>query len=128
MRALLLVLSISGLITLFACQALIIIAPTGRIWLATEPIQCLGNDWERDWLDRHDGDYDSYPRDREPQSEIIKDYYRSQGVEVFEITTKRRKEAVCTACSCPQGFTLYVRVGEGDTKVMLSLGFREESP
>ena len=34
-----------------------------QTWVAIEPIQCLGNPWEQDWLDNNNGEYDAYPKD-----------------------------------------------------------------
>ncbi len=123
---------------LVSCQQPQILAPglpdLGRAWVATEPIQCLGNPWERDWLASHDGDYGSYPKDPtkpglEPaEVEIIRDYYRRQGVVVFEAATKGRYEVVCAACSCPEGYTLYLEVRRQDVERMTSFGYRQESP
>lgn len=102
------------------------LAPPERAWVAIEPIQCLGNPWEQDWLASHHGDYGSYPRDNPFQ--IIKDYYRRQGVVVYEAATQARYEVVCLACSCPEGYTLYLEVRRQDVPAMLALGYREESP
>ena len=123
---------------LVSCQQQQVLAPVppdlGRAWVATEPIQCLGNAWEQDWLASHHGDYASYPRDPakpglEPaEVEIIKDFYRRRGVVVFEAATKGRYEAVCAACTCPEGYTLYLEVRRQDVNAMISLGYRQESP
>jgi len=103
-------------------------APVERAWVAIEPIQCLGNPWERDWLASHQGDYASYPRNKPAEFQIIKDYYRRQGVVVYQAATRDRYQAVCLACSCPEGFTLYLEVRRPDVRTMIGLGYREESP
>lgn len=103
-------------------------------WVAIEPIQCLGNPWEQAWLADHDGDHDAYPKDPtspglEPaELEIIKDYYRERGVTVSQGRNVPKFEAVCLACTCPEGHTLYLRVRDEDVATMVSLGFRAESP
>lgn len=97
-------------------------------------MQCLGNPWEQDWLERNDWDYDAYPRDPtrfglEPQEfEIIQDYYDSEGVVVFDGQTAPKYNNVCLACSCPEGHTLYLLVREQDVAVMVGWGYRVESP
>jgi len=97
-------------------------------WVAIDPIQCLGNPWERDWLERHDNDYDSYPRDWERRKRIILNYYRKLGVGIQDITAHRTMEVVCEACCCPEGYTLYLYVDDKDVRTMLALGFRFEEP
>jgi len=105
-----------------------------RVWVAVEPIQCLGNPWERDWLETHAWDYSGYPKDPttpglEPQEfEIIRDFYDRHGVSVFEAETAQKYDVVCAACSCPEGHTLYLLVRVGDVQQMIEFGYREEAP
>lgn len=106
----------------------------GRVWVATEPIQCLGNPWEHDWLESHSGDHSGYPKDPstpglEPKEiAIIQSYYGRQGIEVFATETARKFDVVCLACSCPEGHTLYLLVREQEVEQMIEFGYREESP
>ena len=106
----------------------------GRVWVALEPIQCLGNPWERDWLESHNWDYSGYPKDPtapglEPEEfAIIQDFYDRAGVVVFEAETALKYEAVCLACSCPEGHTLYLLVSAESVQKMMELGYRVESP
>jgi hypothetical protein len=103
-------------------------------WVAAEPIQCLENPWEQDWLENHGWDYEGYPKDpTTPQLEpeefvIIQGYYERQGVVVFEGENAPKYEEVCLACNCPEGQTLYLRVRHEDVPTMVSLGYRVESP
>lgn len=99
--------------------------PPDRAWVATAPIQCLGNDWEQDWLASHDGDYNAYPRDPDGRSQIIIAYYERQEVEVFQVVREPWEEGVCAACSCAAGFTLYLMVPEEDVATMENLGFHQ---
>ena len=94
--------------------------------MATEPIQCLGNAWEKDWLDDHGGDHDAYPReDRVAQSQIIRTYYQDLGVTVFLVRFQEHDDrAVCLACSCSAGYTLYLLVRDGDVETMRQQGYR----
>lgn len=77
------------------------------VWVAIEPIQCMGNPWERDWLESHNRDYAAYPSDPtkpglEPEEyNIIKDFYKKQRVSVFAAETAPKYDSVCNACSCP---------------------------
>ena len=104
-----------------------ILPPGDRAWVATEPVQCLGNPWERDWLARY-GDIQPYPGYPGAEERIIREYYAGIGVEVGEIVSIPKYQAVCEACSCPRGDVLYLSVREGDVDTMIRLGFRLESP
>jgi hypothetical protein len=97
-------------------------------WVATDPIQCLGNPWEIEWLEEHDGDYSKYPRDKKEQLKIIDDYYERRGVKVFNTAIVNTYEVVCCACSCPAGHTVYLYVKNEDVQTMLDFGFRVEDP
>lgn len=99
-----------------------------RVWVAIEPIQCLGNSWERDWLERNDGDYAGYPQDLASQFRIIKAYFEEQGVSVHAMTSRTKYKRVCLACFCPRGDTLYIQVDAGDVEAMEREGFRREAP
>ena len=104
------------------------------VWVAIEPIQCMGNPWERDWLESHNWDYSSYPRsltDEELDPEVLKiirGYYRRQGVNVFAGETAHKYDAVCAACSCPAGYTLFLLVEKDKVPKMIDFGYREEAP
>ena len=118
-----------------SCITEIHVNPTGvHVWVATEPIQCLNNPWERDWLESNDWDYSRYPKDPstpglEPEEfEIIQNYYDRQGVEVSEAETNPRFDAVCLTCSCPEGHTLYLFVRAEDVEQMIEFGYRKEAP
>lgn len=105
-----------------------------RSWVATDPVQCLGNPWEQDWIQSHGGNYGAYPRDPstpglEPaEVVIIKDYYRRLGVVVQDVDSAWKHQVVCAACSCPEGYTLYLRVRPEDVEKMLALGYSEVPP
>jgi len=106
-------------------------APT---WVAIEPTQCLTNSWEADWLERHGGDYAGYPKDParpglEPEEiVVITEYYRGKGVVVSQTATTPKYDAVCLACSCPEGHTMFLRVRAQDVDTMIGLGYRVEAP
>jgi len=99
-----------------------------QTWVATTPIQCLRNDWEKDWLSHPGHEYGDYPRDFSRQLEIIRDYYDAQGVDVRDGTIEDWNTAVCAACTCAAGYTLYLLVPDDDVDKMLALGYRREAP
>ena len=95
-----------------------------KIWVQIEPTQCLSNPWQQDWLKNHDDDYSSYPKAEE--SSIIKEYYKKQGITIYDIKTERMKDNIfCEACSCPKGEILQLLVEESNLNKMLELGFKK---
>lgn len=103
-------------------------APQERAWVAVDPVQCLGNAWERDWLERHGGNYGAYPTDPRAQERIVRDYYAGFGVDVTEMVSVPRYPITCDACSCPRGDSFYLLVRDRDVEMMVALGFRVEGP
>ena len=110
-----------------------------RTWVATEPVQCLTNAWEADWLAQHNDDRARYPRDLSTwpraltpeEIDIIVEYYEKQGVVVFETATfaqARTSTPVCAACICEEGHTLFLLVRNRDVERMIGLGYRVDAP
>ena len=100
--------------------------PWTRTWVAIEPIQCMGNPWEQDWLARNDNDYLGYPRQpglglTPEEIEIIKEYYGRQGIGVLAVSFRVYPGDVCAACSCSAGYTLFLLVPGREVETMLSL-------
>ena len=132
-----------GLISIAGCikQGINLPKETGKTWVEIDPIQCLGNPWEVDWLKAHEeefkdkpyGAYGEYPRDfntLELESEeirIIKDYYQKQGITIFDVKSEWTHEGVCDACDCPEGYTLYLLISDSDVDKMLELGYKISS-
>ena len=123
-------------VLLFGCQSDDGTAPSQKqkAWVAIEPTQCLTNTWEQDWLERNNRDYSSYPKDPvrpglEPEEfEVVQDYYSRQKVVVFDSATAAKFDAVCLACSCPEGHTMYLLVSGEDVESMIGFGYRLEAP
>ncbi len=105
----------------------------GRVWVEIDPIQCMGNHWERAWLEENEGK--DYPVSTDPdelvskeEAKIINDYYqKNEGIKVFKVEAPGPAKATCAACSCAKGYMLYLQVSEDDLKKMLELGFRESN-
>jgi len=95
-------------------------------WVAIDPIQCMGNPWEQEWLEQHPGEL--YPMELEDKLPIVVDYYQRQGCRIFDSRIIMTYNEVCRACSCPAGYTVYFHVLNRDVPGMLDLGFRIESP
>jgi len=120
--------TVAGLALLPSCDGGGGLLAPYRTWVATEPVQCLGNPWERDWLERHGNDYEAYPRDPASQNAIVREYYARFGVDITDIVSIPKYQVVCAACSCPRGDTFYLYVRDRDVGTMLFLGYRREAP
>ena len=125
MKKLIAILSLFGIILIAGC-----VKEEGKTWVEIDPIQCFGNAWEIDWIQSHDGNSSAYPRDThtpgvDPEEiEIIKDYYGRQGVTIYYVKTAVTYETVCEACTCPQGYTLYLLVDDSNVDKMLDFGYK----
>ncbi len=110
------ILGVGGSILLWTCNE-----QETKTWLYIEPIQCLGNPWEQEWLKTHD--YEEYPQNKSEQLKIVTDYYHEQGVDIHDIYSRIVYDAVCDACSCPTGERIYCLVQEQDIDFMLAEGW-----
>ena len=101
-----------------------------KTWVEIDPMQCLWNPWEKDWLKSHNDDYASYPRDFHTEGfdggeiTIIKEYYKNQGIIVYDVKLELTHYSVCEACACPIGDTLYLLVSDNAIRQMLESGFK----
>ena len=114
------ILAVGGSILFWTCTT-----QATQIWVYIEPIQCLGNPWDQDWLKTHD--YDEYPKNKSEQLKIVTDYYRTQGVAIHDIYSQSVYDAVCAACSCPTGERVYCLVDERNVDFMLAEGWSRAS-
>lgn len=103
---------------------------TNGLWMKTDPVQCLQNPWEEAWLESNNKDYQAYPKGHprkiEPEeARIIRQFFEDQGVTVLAMEAESFGEdvMVCEACSCPQGYTLYIKVKGADEEKMKSFQF-----
>lgn len=121
-----------GMILPVSCKAVKQSASASdTVWLQTDPVQCLGNPWEKAWLEAHDGEYEAYPignpREVEAkEAEVIRSFFEKQGIAILEVESKPYPEGamVCDACSCPQGYTLYLQVREKDMEALKQFDFK----
>ena len=127
--------SLFGLILLASCikQGIDLPKENEKTWIEIDPTQCLSNPWEGDWIKSHDNNYSGYPRDvhtselEQEEIQIIKNYYQKQGITIFDVKSEWTHEIVCEACSCPQGYTLYLLVSSSDVNKMLELSYKVSS-
>ena len=100
-----------------------------NIWVTMNPIQCLGNPWEFDWLKKNKNQYSQYPIDipnkiDTKEIEIIKKFYINKEIDIWDIKSTPINDTICTTCSCPQGYKLYVLVSKKDAKKMIKMGWK----
>src|SRR3989338_7217009 len=104
-----------------------------KIWVKTDPKQCYSNPWEQDWKETHNNDTSAYhdkkPINIEPEEEeIIKQYFNKTGINVYQLYSQTYQEqgksqVACRACSCPQGYTLYILIRKNDLLKVSQFGF-----
>ncbi len=92
------------------------------VWVETMPTQCLSNPWQQEWLKRHGNNYNAYPRARE--QEIVRDFFVKRGANFYDYRIAWVAEAVCLACSCPEGYVLFLRVHKNHLPVFEQFDFR----
>jgi hypothetical protein len=96
----------------------------GATWVSIEPIQCLGNPWEEDWLRSNNASAFAYPREWTAQRQIIIDYYSGLGIHIIDARRETPDNAIrCTACSCGAGYFVFLQVSDGDIGAIVALGF-----
>jgi hypothetical protein len=100
------------------------------VWVEINPIQCMGNPWEVDWLKSEQNEYTKYPlyvkaENREKLTvDVITAYYKKQSITILNGKISHWNEAVCEGCDCPVGYTLYLKVNSNDQERMLKLGYK----
>ena len=101
---------------------------TDKVWVVIRPVQCLGNLWEKDWLGKHNNQGTKYPRQKE--FELLRSFFKMKKVKILELRVKpyRRGDALCQACDCPRGDTVYLLIRAEDVPKMVRLGYTERLP
>jgi hypothetical protein len=94
-----------------------------KVWVKINPIKCLGNAWEFDWLKNHPGKYNEYPKSDEKN--IVTEFYNKQGIKILDVSTADYKAASssCQGCSCSDGYTLKLLVRTKDAETMRGWGY-----
>ena len=95
-------------------------------WVSTDPIQCLGNSWEQDWLAQHDNDFSQYPRDEAGRLRIFREFFEEQGVNIHKIEVTFPYNGTCNGCACPRGDRISSLIDEAALPIMLEWGFWEK--
>ena len=101
------------------------------VWMSTDPIQCLGNAWEKHWTEAHPDE--RYPvgdprKFEEPEQFIFRAFMLEQyDVSIMQIRYKPYPDdaMVCDACSCPVGYTLFIEVSPADAEKLADTPFQK---
>ena len=98
-----------------------------EVWVVTDPVQCLGNPWEIDWLEKHEKDNSAWSElSPEEKVDVFVEYYSEFGIEIKSVQKSFLEEDVCAACSCPRGDRFHCLIDKQDLDEMLELGFSLE--
>ncbi|MCX6799964.1 MAG: hypothetical protein NT091_02350 [Candidatus Falkowbacteria bacterium] len=109
-----------------------------REWVEMNPIKCLGNSWEFDWLMSHSGQYANYPKETSEkislaEINILKNFFKKNNIELTDVKSVALKDQanstikLCETCNCPQGYTLYAQIKKESLKNMLELGWKKSN-
>lgn len=96
--------------------------PKNAIWLEKEPIQCLGNEWEQDYLEIKNIQANEYPI--QDENKIIEEYYLKQGVKIYQIEKEKVSDFTCASCDCKRGDKIKILVSEKDINKMNSFDWK----
>lgn len=100
------------------------------VWMETDPIQCLGNPWEMDWLENNPSAGGNYPKGKpriieNVESGIILAFFSGKGAVITDIKSEAypKNTMVCDACTCTDGYTLYLYVNEENAPILKRFNF-----
>jgi hypothetical protein len=98
---------------------------TEKVWVSMQPVDCLGNPWEKNWLAHHNNQTNKYPRAQELQ--IMKGFFYKKGVTILDYRTKPyvKGDPLCKTCGCPRGDTLLLAVHGAEVPIMRTFGFTD---
>jgi hypothetical protein len=99
-----------------------------KIWVSMQPVDCLGNPWEKNWLAHHKNQVTKYPRSQE--IDILKGFFKKNGITILDYRTKPyvKGDPLCKTCGCPRGDTLLLMVHGVDVPKIRTFGFGDPVP
>ena len=102
-----------------------------NIWLTMNPIKCLGNPWEFDWLKNNNNQYNKYPTGNATKIDteeiiILKNFYAQQGINILNTKSTPLEKEVCNTCSCDQGYKLDILTLEKNAEKMIQIGWERQ--
>jgi len=97
-----------------------------RVWAIVQPLQCLGNPWEQDWVAHHEKS-EVYPQRDEKQ--ILKAFFAQNQIQILDIRVRPYDGGpLCQTCDCPRGDTLYLLVSAENAPLLKSFGYDKTLP
>ena len=111
---------------LASCRAVTPVAgpPPDTVWVAIQPVQCLGNPWEKAWLAHHHNKGAAYPRDQELK--LLREFFTAKGIHILDLRLRpfMQGTGLCMACTCPRGDTIYLLVSGSDSIPLTRYGYK----
>jgi hypothetical protein len=100
---------------------------TGVVAVRWPEQQCLGNPWEQDWLTSEGATAEEYPAAESDRLAIFEDYWRAQGLLVFQPSVIPAPEGQVNTGSCEDdtGRQFEALLPEGQLDEALTAGFSE---
>lgn len=101
------------------------------VWVSYKPIQCNGNPWENYSASGDNTGFNlanGLPSSQEVDA--IESYYSEKNISIVDLKIEVMKQGYfCEACTCPEGWTLYLKVSKQDAQKLKEDGFKEgQSP
>ncbi len=95
-----------------------------EVWVHIDPVQCLANPWEQEWLENNDYDYDAYyQKSDEEKQDVFVGYFLNFGLVIYDIFETHPYELVCGACPCPKGNRFHCLVDESKLAILEEFDF-----
>lgn len=101
----------------------------GFAWLAMNTTQC-SNPWDMEYMNEYRSN-PSVAEELQGEEPVVQWYFESRGIEILDIESVGYlpdNVAVCEACNCTSGETLYVKVASDNVEEMKDVGFVEKEP
>ncbi len=110
--------------TLIMCNRIFDAEDADNYYVTIDPIQCLGNPWEVDWLEKNDYDTLGWAALSDgKQIDVFIQYYDNLGISIKEVEVSDIGGESCAACTCPRGDRYQCLVEEHDYEDAIKLGF-----
>lgn len=95
--------------------------PSESVWLSIQPIQCQENAWEK-WHASLNRQYIRQPTEKEIVSEWLEVVHGIKWLS-FEAVAADPGTTTCSACDCPRGDTIKIKVAASNAVTLEKLGF-----
>ncbi len=99
-----------------------------KAWVALQPVQCLSNPWEKDWLKAHKNKGTKYPMRDEVN--VMKAFFTKKGFFIHDLRIRpyMHDKPLGRACNSPRGDLLLMLVNREDVSLLMHYGFQSTIP